>query len=609
MFNAQQTSIHKLPQNTINQIAAGEVVERPAHLLKELLENSIDAGAKCVEVDFSKGGKNICVKDDGHGIADLPLALARHATSKIQNTEDLWHLKSFGFRGEALASISAVSQITITSAPKGDRPHFIKCAFGDVSNGVLPAHRDQGTTVEVTDLFKNTPARLKFLKSEASEATQIKKTLKALAMIHPPITFKLLQEGRLLHYFSSTPSFHERVKQVLADPSLYYFKSDYLHFCCEMVFGRPHSKQKNSQNIWLFVQRRWVQDLQLKMAIIESYRNLLMHGTYPVAALNLTCDPSAIDVNIHPTKSQVKFQNPTDAFRAVAKPLRQQLEKAPWLKDILGAEENLKPEKDLDDFLGPKDSGFRDQWASESSLPNDFIQNTNLKKGFHKESFQNKPSFIKPLSAKSPSLLPDKTEVEKEPRWGDLEVLGQCNLTYILTQSKKSLILVDQHAAHERVAFEKLMQSWKKKQFEVQKNLIPQTLKIDPALCDRLLKCKAHFEDMGIELEGLGPDTLAINSKPSILSEKSLALALTQTAQQMEDLGDSFAFDRIVGDLFATMACHSVIRAGQALKHEEMKSLLGQMDAFSLSSFCPHGRPVFVNIPFSKLDREFGRIV
>ena len=292
MLEAVQTkTIHKLPEETVHQIAAGEVVERPAHLLKELMENSIDAEAKQIEVRFSKGGKCVQVKDNGHGITKegLPLALARHATSKIQTMDDLWSLKSFGFRGEALASIATVSQMTVTSAVKGQTGHTITSHFG-TSQQILPRDIDHGTSVEVKDLFGNCPARLKFLKSEASEAIQIKKTFKALAMIHPQITFKLLQDHQLVHYFPEVTSFHKRVKQILDDPSLYHLKDAYLHFQCEIVFGRPHTKQKNSRNIWLFVQKRWIQDLQLKMAIIEAYRNLLMHGTYPVVALHLTCD-------------------------------------------------------------------------------------------------------------------------------------------------------------------------------------------------------------------------------------------------------------------------------------------------------------------------------
>ena len=331
-----KSSIQKLSQSTINQIAAGEVVERPAHLIKELIENSIDAGATSIEIDFTKGGKDITVKDDGCGISkdELPLTLSKHTTSKIQVIDDLWSLKSFGFRGEALSSIASVSHLTITTSTDGREAHTLKSDFGQESK-ILPTHSNQGTTVKVKNLFVNCPARLKFLKSEGSESTQIKKTIKALAMIHPQITFRVLQNRNLLYYFPQTTSFYERVKTVLSDDTLYHLKGSYLHFQCEMVFSRPHTKQKNSQNIWLFVQKRWVQDLKLKMAIIEAYRNLLMHGTYPIIVLDLTCDPSEIDVNIHPTKSQVKFKEPTDAFRAVSRPLRAHLEKAPWLKDIL----------------------------------------------------------------------------------------------------------------------------------------------------------------------------------------------------------------------------------------------------------------------------------
>ena len=618
-----ESSIQKLSQPTINQIAAGEVVERPAHLIKELIENSIDAGAKSIEIDFAKGGKEITVKDDGCGISkdELPLALSKHTTSKIQKIDDLWSLKSFGFRGEALSSIASVSHMTITTSKDGSEAYMLRSQFGKESQ-LLPTHSSQGTTVKVKDLFVNCPARLKFLKSEGSESTQIKKTIRALAMIHPQVAFKVLHNKHLLYYFPKTISFYERVKTVLSDDTLYHLKGSHLHFQCEMVFSRPHTKQKNSQNIWLFVQKRWVQDLKLKMAIIESYRNLLMHGTYPILVLDLICDPSEIDVNIHPTKSQVKFKDPTEAFRAVSRPLRAQLEKAPWLEDILKTNNketkpvntNLKKQYTLSDFnfKSPDAPPVESQEPTKPPVKMQFEhlippdKSSSYKKAFDKVTFPKKDSFSHLLPKTAPTTTPSSPSQTTEPQWSQLEVLGQCNLTYIITQSRQSLILIDQHAAHERVAFEKLMDAWNKKHFKVQKNLIPHTIKLDPHLCDHLLK--HNFKEMGIDIERMGPDTLIISSKPDVLSDKGLTQALISTAKQIEELGDSFSLHKIVGDLFATMACHSVIRAGQALSLEEMQSLLEQMDQFKLSSFCPHGRPVFTEFPFSKLDKEFGRI-
>ena len=624
--------IKKLPQSTINQIAAGEVVEAPAHLLKELLENSIDAGAKSIEIDFTKGGKEITVKDDGHGISqeELSLVLFKHTTSKIQTINDLWKLKSFGFRGEALASAASISKLSITTCTDNSKAHTVTSSFGKMGQ-ILPTHASQGTIVKIKDLFANCPARLKFLKSEGAESMQIKKTIKALAMIHPQIAFKVLQNRHLLYYFPSTRCFHQRVKTVLSDKDLYYLHGTHLHFQCEIVFSRPHAKQKNSQNIWLFVQRRWVQDLKLKMAVIESYRNLLMHGTYPTSVVNLTCDPAEIDVNIHPAKSQVKFKEPADAFRAVARPLRMHLEKAPWLDDLLDKKDNGKEiavfhntklgQHTLSNHnftpsnlpLTSRSSTFKTQYIKpKTHLENGSVKlnRESISQAFDVVNFPKKNSFSSLLSNPnntyqngSPAQL---EEHQIEPKWQNLEVLGQCNLTYIVAQSRKGLILIDQHAAHERVVFERLMNSWNKKEFKLQKNLIPQTLKLESHLCDHLLK--HNFNEIGIEIERIGPDTLVISSKPAILSDESLKHALLEAARQIEELGDSFSLHKIVSHLFATMACHSAIRAGKVLSLEEMKSLLEQMDEFKLSSFCPHGRPVFTEFSFLKLDKEFGRI-
>jgi DNA mismatch repair protein MutL len=318
------STIQVLSAEVINQIAAGEVVERPAHLVKELVENSLDAGSTVVQIDVNFGGKFIKISDNGHGIVkeDLALALQRHATSKIKKTNDLWNLSTYGFRGEALASVAAVSKLTLQS-----NGFQIKSDFGLISD-VMPSSVLAGTHLTVESLFENVPARLKFLKSDSSELAQIRNVIKALALAYPQVEFKLIENGKLDLFFKSNK---DRASQVLGLEKIYTQEFKNQNFTVKAYFSSPHDVQKTSKNIWIFAQKRWIQDRALQTAVMEAYRSLLMHGEYPHVVIDLECTPDVIDVNIHPTKSQVKFQDASEAFRSVHAAVRKGLETAPWI--------------------------------------------------------------------------------------------------------------------------------------------------------------------------------------------------------------------------------------------------------------------------------------
>jgi DNA mismatch repair protein MutL len=614
--------IQVLPPEVVDQIAAGEVVERPAHLVKELVENSIDAGATSVHVEFFDGGRIVKVIDNGRGISpeDMPKALQRFATSKIAKTEDLWKLNTFGFRGEALASISAVSKLTLTSRRKGDeKAHQLRSEFGR-SRPLEEVGGSFGTTILIESLFENTPARLKFLKSDAAENGAVKTTLKAMALSHFKVEFRIQENGKLIHFWPACKSRKDRVEQVLEIKPLYIGEAHRESVRAYAVFADPHNVGKTTKNIWLFAQNRWVQDRSLQAAVNEAFRNLLMHGEYPIAVIWVDTDPDAIDVNIHPTKSQVKFQDASLAFRAVAGALRSTLELAPWLPQA-----QRPRSSDSISETSPANykttEGLQNYAVGSSSAPENFAFNDSRLKS---TQFQKKDFIFSSMNVSEPrvsyqslsesaaareNLRANEDQQDALGYWSSLEVLGQANLTYIVTQSKDGLIFVDQHAAHERVAFEKLMGSWRGGKIDIQDFLFPLAVDMSPEKVEALLLIAPDIQKLGVDIEALGPGTLGVKAAPLFIKDSILSGVLDKMATEMLDQGGSFSLERVVGDICATMACHSVVRAGQALGLEQMRSLLKEMDQFPLSSFCPHGRPVSVEYPFYKLEKDFGRIV
>jgi len=606
-------SIQILASDVIDQIAAGEVVERPSHLVKELIENSLDAGASVIEVEFEQGGRRVRVVDNGAGMSpeDLRLALARHATSKISKADDLWSLNSFGFRGEALASISAVSRVSLVSRTQNSNQGQgaqIRAEFGRVSE-VEPIGTNLGTSILIEDLFANVPARLKFLKSEAAETTQIKTVLKALALAHPAVEFRVRAGGKHIFLWERSEDPRARAERVLETQPLYTHRIQQNGFDVEVFYASPTQVVGHSRQIWIFVQGRWVQDRSLQAAVLDAYRSLLMHGEYPIAAVRLRCPADEIDVNIHPTKSQVKFRDPQMAFRSVHRCLREGLEAAPWLKTSFAPQTTSHAVTSTSALLvqeGPKESSRENLSFSDPAL---------VQVQYHKPNLSQLRSSAEARSELAATLENSKLGRPSETvgaqgvgPWSRLQVIGQAHLTYILAESEDSFFLIDQHAAHERVVFESLMARFRSGGLERQGLLVPITVDFDADVLEALLQHSADLSRMGIELEALGPTTALMRSVPALVKEAAAIETLKQFASEVSVQGASFALEKKISDLFATMACHSVIRAGHAMAPEQMRGLLRQMDEFAFSSFCPHGRPVSIEIPFKKIEKDFGRL-
>ena len=572
-----------------DQIAAGEVVERPAHLIKELVENSLDAKADQIAIRVSNGARNLCVSDNGSGIHQdqLGLALERFATSKITQTDDLWKLKSYGFRGEALASGSAVSRLTLTSRTRDAKQGaYIKSEFGKLSD-TFDVSFDFGTEIKIEQLFENVPARLKFLKSEAAENQAIKQVIKAFALSHPSVEFKYFESDKLVLFYPKSSSWIERCQGVLESKNQ-LFETEFVSdgWQAKMAFSSPQDVAKTSRQIWIFVQDRFVQDRALQTAITDAYRSLLMHGEYPTVVLNLKLPSDQVDVNIHPTKSQVKFLNPSQAFRTVHHALRSALEKAPW---SVSENQSYKPAIGNLSYMNDRPTEQFSWQAQDSSF---------------QETHFRKKEFYPVISNES---INQSEIVASKGQWSRLEVIGQMGLTYIVAQSEEGLVLVDQHAAHERVAFERLMSYYNSGNVQTQEFLFPLALDLSVVQAQAILDQTESFSRLGIKIDQLGPGTLGIISAPLFMKEASLAPLFLKVANEILELGSSFQFEKKLIDICATMACHSVVRAGQELSLDQMKSLLQQMDEFPLSGFCPHGRPVSIKWTLPELEKEFGR--
>lgn len=600
--------IRVLAPEVVDKIAAGEVLERPANLIKELIENSLDADCDLIEVEFDQGGREVSVYDNGYGMPkeELALSLQRHATSKITQSEDLYKLNTFGFRGEALSSVAAVSRMSITSRARNANQAFrVQSEFGVVSEAAAVSARE-GTEVRVSELFGNVPARLRFLKSEAAEHTQIKTTLKALALANERVAFRARSRNELLFHWPKDQEWIERARQILQVSKLFEAKGESGGLKVHVLLSSPQETMNVNRNMWFFVQGRWIQDRSITAAVMEAYRNLLMHGEYPAVALRLEVSPEDVDVNVHPTKAQVKFRDSQAVFRLVCRTIRAALEKAPWLQVAVPQSTCVQEsESNFPAAQVPAAPEFVPDTSSMRFDAPEFERTQYSTKAFPLAQVREnlKAAYTVAPSARAPEAAATVF------RWGDLQVIGQLNHTYIMAQTADAFYMVDQHAAHERVVFERLMDSFRKGRIEVQNLLLPMVFDLSGEEVEALVAHQFSIEKMGLSLERMGPESIAVQAIPTMVSESSVSESLQKLAYEIIDHGDSLAWEKVVGEIFASMACHSVIRAGQSQSAEQMKSLLVQMDEFPLSSFCPHGRPVFVKRNFSEIEREFGRIV
>jgi DNA mismatch repair protein MutL len=583
--------IHLLPDLLINQIAAGEVVERPASALKELLENSVDAGATEIEVRLTQGGiKQIQVSDNGGGIpgTELALALQRHATSKIASLEDLERVASLGFRGEALASIASVSRIALTSRTREAEHAWQVQTEGGALSTPQPAAHPGGTTIEARDLYFNTPARRKFLKTEATEYAHCDEMFKRIALAHPEVGFTLQHNGRVAwHLRPSTLA--QRVHAILGEDfsqASLPIDVDAAGLRLSGFAGVPAYSRASRDAQYCFVNGRFVRDKLITHALRAAYQDVLHQARHPAYVLFLYLDPAAVDVNVHPTKIEVRFRD----SRAVHQFLYHALNKA--LAHSRGEAEMRSEAQPMPDF-GRQPSGFVNYPRPVQS---------------HMPLAANEPSpFYSTLFAGAHETLaagavPAQSEI---PPLGF--ALGQLHGVYILAQNEKGLVLVDMHAAHERVVYEQLKQALDARAVPTQPLLVPAAITVGPLDVATVEEQGATLAQLGFDMAVLSPNSIAVRAIPALLHDADPNELARAVLQDLREFGASRVLTERRNELLASMACHGAIRANRRLTLPEMNALLREMEATDRADQCNHGRPTWFQMSMADLDKLFMR--
>ena len=584
--------IRVLPPELQNQIAAGEVVERPASVVKELVENSIDAGARRVDIDVEGGGRRLVrVVDDGEGMtpADARLALERHATSKLTKLSDLFTIQTMGFRGEALPSIAAVSHFSLVTRRVGaDAAVRLRAAGGEIVDAE-PCGAPVGTQVEVRDLLWNVPARLKFLKAEPTEAAHVTEAVARLSIAHPDVHFRLRHGGRVALDLPPHRSLGERAQAVTGRRALVPADDWESGVRVRAFLAPPEESQTTSRGISLYVGRRFVRDRSLLHAVVMGYGELLPSGRYPTAVVVVDPPEGTVDVNVHPQKIEVRFARPQDVSAAVRHVIARAIAQAPWVQERPSAPVFAVTSQ-------PPPPGER--WMA-SDLANDFA--------LRQEALLSARQILAPLSTASGPAPPSPPERRATGFFGSLRYLGQLDRTFLVCEAPGELVLIDQHAAHERIAFQRLRDAYREQALRSQRLLFPRTVELDAVQAAAAEVNREALLAIGFELEPFGERTWALRTSPVDVREEEVEATLRELLSELGDAEASRAVDERVDLMFATIACHSVVRAGDFLSPAEAAALLLSMDEVDYRAHCPHGRPVLLRMGVTELARRFGR--
>ncbi|HSG43368.1 MAG TPA: DNA mismatch repair endonuclease MutL [Anaerolineales bacterium] len=578
--------IRLLSPEVSSQIAAGEVVERPASVVKELLENSLDAGANSISISIDDAGKKLIeVADDGTGIpsTELELAAARHATSKLVQSDDLFSIGTLGFRGEALASIGSVSRMTITSRVKQEKEGARLQVEGGVSSKLTKVGTTVGTTVRVEELFYNVPARLKFLKKDVTERRTIDNLVTRYALAYPDKRFRL-KEGNKVSLQTSGDGDRrvilaslygvdvaKQMLEVMAEEDEYRLTG----------FISPTSiTRSNRTEITFFINGRWVQEIALNTALLQAYRTLLMVGRYPMCALFLEIDPKEVDVNVHPAKAEVRFKNQDKMFSFVQRSTRKALlaySPVPNVAPSLWGTTRTVPSESNSSSVGLDWSIAHDEAVGGGQPSGDSRQ----------------------LSAESEA----QGEFERIPL---MRLIGQIGATYLVAEGPDGLYLVDQHAAHERILFEKLMAQREMENIPSQSLLNPETVTLPPQAAKLLTEQLSVLSRFGFDVNEFGPNTFQVRAMPTLFTGGDSSTALRALVEDFEE-DETPLQDEIEAKLAARVCKRMAVKAGQALSSEEQRALLTDLEACDSPRTCPHGRPTMIHLSVDMLERQFGR--
>jgi DNA mismatch repair protein MutL len=575
----ERPRIERLPDALVDQIAAGEVVERPASVVKELVENAVDAGARRVQVDLREGGcRTIRVVDDGWGMtaAQAELALERHATSKLRSSAELADIRSFGFRGEALPAIASVSRLRLLTRARGAGEGVELRVDAGRREAPRAAAAPEGTRIEVDELFGAVPARRKFLKSPGTEWGHVSEWLAKAALALPGVHFDVRRDEREALHWPAAADPLARIAAVLGEREagvLVRGGRDAGDLALEVFVARPDQHRATGTGIHLFVNARPVRDRLLRHALLEVYRDLLPRGRFPTALLFLHVAAGGVDVNVHPAKWEVRFADPRAVHRLVTATVGEALSRRTWLGAPAGPAA-APPERVAEEAPPPRAGDWLFAGSREEAAP----------------------------------LLP----AARPFRFAELRLLGQLHGTYLLLEAKDGLLLVDQHAAHERVLYEGLRAAWREEGVPRQVLLVAETLELEPAAQAALVERSAEVAALGYEVEPFGASAVVVRAVPALLAERDPLGGLRGLAEQLgeRELALPRAGSRwldAADRLFASLACHSARRAGDALAPAEQRALADALDTIPWAPTCPHGRPVALPIAAAELARRFGR--
>jgi DNA mismatch repair protein MutL len=609
-----QPQLRRLPTTLVNQIAAGEVIERPASVVKELVENAIDAGANDIDVALEQGGVALIrVRDNGRGMtpADMPLALERHATSKLPD-DDLLAIHFMGFRGEALPSIGSIARLTISSRARGAAEAFALTVEGGVMQPLVPAALTDGTLVEVRDLFYAIPARLKFLKSPRSELTAVVDIIERLAMAHPDIRFRLSHDGRSVRDFpaltmdwvSAAP---QRLEKILgsgfaANTALVDMQREGIRVTG--FAGLPTFHRSTSQAQYLFVNRRPVRDRLLLGVIRAAYQDYLARDRHPVAVLFLEVPPEQVDVNVHPAKSEVRFRDAQLVRGLILSALRHAIGTTAQRASTTVSEEAL--------------SAFKAGFIERDLVPHAALPLAASGSAYGLRTAYSNHAFAAPKpslwggSSLPPQHRTVETSLNPESRIPSPEfplgaAVAQLHHTYIVAQTRDGLVIVDQHAAHERIMYETFKKAMLADGVPRQMLLIPEVVELTDAQAARLMARAEEWARLGLVMEAFGEATVLVREVPSLLGDANIIGLVQDLADNLALYDDGLALADKLEEILSSMACHGSVRAGRPLNLNEMNALLRQMEATPFSGQCNHGRPTYVALAKADIEKLFGR--
>ncbi len=647
--------INQLSASVINQIAAGEVVERPASVVKELLENAVDAGATRVDVSVERGGKDLIrIADNGTGISpeDLPLAFRPHATSKLYCADDLFRISTLGFRGEALAAIAEISRVRCQTRQANATEGCEVTIDGGETGPILPASCNVGTVIEVRNLFYNIPVRRSFLKSDSTEAGHVQEMFSRIALAHPTVHMTFRSGGKLLHDLPPVTGIRERVAvffgKELAE-SLLWIESRIESTHLWGYVGHPSQSRSSNKAQFLFVAGRYVRDRSLSHALSEAYRGLIMVGRVPVAFLHLDIPPEEVDVNVHPTKVEVRFRDSQRIYSQLLSTVRQTFLSSD-LHTKLQPTENAGPNRSIEvpqpattagafplsemadsrqeiaswfkpspaaQFKNYPDAGYAGgrptvDWSQQlaSSVPKGHAPSFDEFASINHSGEGTPGQTLTPRTVSEVPVSPSTFTADIEAKAFDRRPLRalQVHDSYLIAETDEGMMVIDQHALHERILFEELRDRVERGAVESQKLLIPEPVHLSAAEAVAVIEQRETLEKLGISVEPFGGDTVLVSSTPSMLSGVDPDRLLRDLAEHLRSRDLPPTRDALLADLLHMIACKAAVKAGQKLTPEEVAALVERRHLVADSHHCPHGRPTALVFTKSELERQFGRI-